>query len=530
MINLLHEFITRAAEQHADGEAVVVKDNRLTYEQLEEQVAVTAAGLVGAGLQRHDRVSIYLTKQLECVTGMFGAARAGGIFIPVNPVLKAQQVAHILKDSGSRVLITTADRYASLGQVLRECPDLRLVVLNDGKGDEAPPHDACRVLDWNGLIGSATGSPHRMISSDAVAILYTSGSTGNPKGVVLSHRNMVAGGEIVSSYIENRPSDRILAVLPFGFDAGFSQLSTAFCTGATVVLHDYFMARDVLKIVASEKITGITGVPPLWIQIAEQDWTEKESSTVRYFANTGGKMPRSLLARLRECFPSAKPYLMYGLTEAFRSTYLPPEEVDRRPDSIGKAIPDNEILVVREDGSLCDPHEPGELVHRGSLVSMGYWNNPEKTAERFKPLMGVSPNRSHTETAVWSGDIAKKDEDGFLYFVGRKDDMIKTSGYRVSPTEVEEMAYASGLVAEAAAIGVEDDRLGQRIVLVVAPTKSGKQDTDALLQHMKKDMPAFMVPSAIEWRAGLPRNPNGKINRKLIAQEMVFEPADRKAL
>ncbi len=518
---LIHDLVSSAARRHADATAVVCEGEQLSYAALDQKVNEVATGLVAAGLRKHDRVAIYLTKKTENVLGMFGTARAGGIFVPVNPVLKAPQVGHILGDSGARVLITTSDRLRSLGAVLDSCPKLALIVLVDDKEPDVGLADGTRALGWTELLGGGRADPHRVVDIDVAAILYTSGSTGNPKGVVLSHRNMLAGAESVATYLENTHTDRLLAVLPFSFDVGFSQLSTAFCTGATVVLHDYFLPKDLVKIVEKERINCITGVPPLWMQIADQQWPEAIGSQIRMFANTGGKMPQPLLQRLRDHFPKARPFLMYGLTEAFRSTYLPPEEADKRPDSIGKAIPNAEILVVREDGSICDDDESGELVHRGALVSLGYWNDPERTAERFKPVPEVACRGMHEELAVWSGDVVKRDKDGFLYFIGRKDGMIKTSGYRVSPTEVEETAFASGFVSEAVAIGVEDDRLGQKIVLVATPASSAKEEADALSAYMRGNLPAFMVPARIEWRESLPRNPNGKIDRKVLEQELV---------
>ena len=292
------------------------------------------------------------------------------------------------------------------------------------------------------------------------AILYTSGSTGRPKGVVLSHRNLLVGAESVSTYLGNRPDDVILAALPLSFDAGLSQLTTAFASGAHVVLVNYLLPRDVVRLCATHQVTGLTCVPPLWIQLAGETWPEEATRSLRYFANTGGRMPASTLARLREIFPDARPFLMYGLTEAFRSTYLDPAEVDRRPDSIGKAIPNAEVLVLRPDGSQCRPGEEGELVHRGPLVALGYWNDPERTSQRFRPFPSPAPSWRAPEIAVWSGDTVVADEEGFLYFVGRSDDMIKTSGYRVSPTEVEEAAYGTALVRDAVALGVEDAALG----------------------------------------------------------------------
>jgi acyl-CoA ligase (AMP-forming) (exosortase A-associated) len=359
------------------------------------------------------------------------------------------------------------------------------------------------------------------------AILYTSGSTGRPKGVVLSHRNMVAGAKSVASYLENHEQDTLLAALPLSFDAGFSQLTTAFHAGAKVVLLNYLLPRDVLKAMEREKVTGLTAVPPLYIQLSQLEWPEAINANLRYFANTGGRMPRETLEALRARVPAAKPFLMYGLTEAFRSTYLPPEEVDRRPDSIGKAIPNAEILVLREDGTECAPEEPGELVHRGALVGQGYWNDAEKTAERYKPLpAGVGGRESGLqlpEYAVFSGDTVRRDAEGFLYFIGRRDEMMKTSGYRVSPTEVEEVLYATQRVGECVAFGVDHATLGQAIqVIATAPAGQVDIDVAALLADCRKRMPAYMLPAGIEVQAGpLPRNPNGKIDRKLLSAAWV---------
>ena len=358
-----------------------------------------------------------------------------------------------------------------------------------------------------------------IIDLDIAAILYTSGSTGKPKGVVLSHRNLIAGADSVATYLGNTADDVLLAALPLSFDAGFSQLTTAFAVGAQVILMNYLLPGDVPRLCARHGVTGLTAVPPLWIQISEQSWPEEARASLRYFANTGGRMPKQILEKLRELFPSAKPFLMYGLTEAFRSTYLDPSEVDRRPDSIGKAIPNAEILVVRPDGSICDPGEEGELVHRGPHVALGYWNDPIRTAERFRPVPGRDAPWRTPEVAVWSGDAVTTDDEGFLYFVGRKDEMIKTSGYRVSPTEIEEVAYSTGLVRDAVALGVEDATLGQRVLLAVAPAAQ-EFDADALLEELKSRLPLYMVPHSVVVRDAIPRSPNGKFDRALLREEL----------
>jgi acyl-CoA ligase (AMP-forming) (exosortase A-associated) len=513
---LLSDLVAAAAERSPDAPALSAADSTLSYAALQDHVARFAAGLRALGVGRGERVAVYLDKRVETVVACFGAAAAGAVFVPVNPLLKAEQVGYILRDCNVRLLVTTPERAALLADELGACPELRHWVLTAG-GESAAP---APWMDWRDLLAAPLHPGHRVIDTDIAAILYTSGSTGKPKGVVLSHRNLVAGAKSVASYLGNTGHDTLLAALPLSFDAGFSQLTTAFHAGARVVLLNYLMPRDVLKAMARERVTGLTAVPPLYIQLAQLEWPAEAGEHLRYFANTGGRMPRDTLDQLRRRVPHAKPFLMYGLTEAFRSTYLPPEEVDRRPDSIGKAIPNAEILVLREDGSECAPDEPGELVHRGALVAQGYWNDAAKTAERFKPLPGREAGLQLPEIAVFSGDTVRRDAEGFLYFVGRRDEMIKTSGYRVSPTEVEEVLYATQLVGECAAFGVEHPVLGQSIhVVATAPGGAAMPDVPALLDACRARMPAYMVPSAVHAEpAPLPRNPNGKIDRKLLAQ------------
>ena len=522
---LLPELIARAAERAPTAPALTYGKATLSYGELQDSVSRFASGLIGLGLARGERVAIYLEKRFETVIASFGAPAAGGVFVPLNPLLKADQVGYIMRDCNVRVLVTSPERLALLQETLPACHDLRHVVVLDA-ADPLPALGALNVLRWSTLLDAPQAAGHRVIDTDVVGILYTSGSTGKPKGVVLSHRNMVAGAKSVASYLENHAGDTLLAALPLSFDAGFSQLTTAFHVGARVVLLNYLLPRDVIKAIEREKVTGLTAVPPLYIQLTQLAWPESITSHLRYFANTGGRMPRETLDALRRHLPQSRPFLMYGLTEAFRSTYLPPAEVDKRPDSIGKAIPNAEILVLREDGSPCAPNEPGELVHRGALVGMGYWNDPEKTAERYKPLPVHAPGREAglvlPEIAVFSGDTVRMDEEGFIYFIGRRDEMMKTSGYRVSPTEVEEILYATKMVGECVAFGVDDDRLGQAIQVIATPPVSGQLDVAALLAECRSRMPAYMVPAGIDVREGpLPRNPNGKIDRKTLSTAWV---------
>ncbi len=525
---LLPELIYAATQRSPDAPALAWQQASMSYAELSAEVHKFASAIMALGLAPSERVGIYLEKRFETVVSSFGAPAAGCVFVPINPLLKAEQLGFILRDCDVRVLVTSPERLALLVPVLGACPALKHIVLTDGGAAPVAPPAGVAISSWSEVLAAPARAGHRSIDTDIAAILYTSGSTGKPKGVVLSHRNMVAGAKSVASYLENRPEDTLLAALPLSFDAGFSQLTTAFHTGARVVLLNYLMPRDVIKAVERERVTGLTAVPPLYIQLTQLEWPVAIREHLRYFANTGGRMPRETLTLLRQRVPQAKPFLMYGLTEAFRSTYLPPEEVDRRPDSIGKAIPNAEILVLREDGSLCDADEPGELVHRGALVGQGYWNDAEKTAERYRLLPPGSGSRPAglqlPEYAVFSGDTVRRDAEGFLYFIGRRDEMMKTSGYRVSPTEVEEVLYASQLIGECAAFGVDHPVLGQAIRVIATPPAGSTQiDMDALMANCRTNMPAYMLPAGIDVLEGpLPRNPNGKIDRKLLSSQWLL--------
>ena len=530
MSQLVHDLLFEAARRAPAAEALVHGARRLDYAALAEAVRGAAGALLRQGLGRQERLAVYLEKNPENVVAMFGAAAAGASFVPVNPLLKPEQVAYILADCDVAVLVTSVERLRLLKPALAGCPALRLVLLTGLAAGAAPPEwpelPALRLRGWDELMAATAAdaagavAPHRCVDADMAAIMYTSGTTGKPKGVVLSHRNLVAGAHSVAEYLENSPADRILAVLPLSFDYGLSQLTTGFRAGATVVLLNHLLPQDVLRAVRDERITGLAGVPPLWRQLAGLNWPA--DCTLRYLTNSGGAMPRPTLDALRRALPAARPFLMYGLTEAFRSTYLPPEELERRPDSMGRAIPNAEIMVLRPDGSECDADEPGELVHRGALVGMGYWNDPVNTALRYRVLAPRVAGLTLPEIAVWSGDTVRKDAEGFLYFIGRNDEMIKTSGYRVSPAEIEEVVYARQQVAEAAAFGVPHPALGQAIVVVASVRDGDALTPEELLAACRPELPGYMLPAKIViWPESLPRNPNGKIDRKQLSLQFV---------
>ncbi|AOK19198.1 acyl--CoA ligase [Burkholderia ubonensis] len=523
MRNIL-DLVHATANRTPDAEALVCGSSRVTYQDLVHRARGMGNALYALGFTGGARIAIYLDKRVETVVSMLGAAAAQCVFVPINPLLKPQQVTHILHDSGADCLITSALRARVLDE--HGLTGVSYTILVDDAGS-ASRHlrTTTHIQTWPESAGvdraksDGNHPPHSPaptnVDTDLAAILYTSGSTGLPKGVMLSHRNLLEGAWSVAHYLKHTSSDRILAALPLSFDAGLSQLTSAWAAGATAVLINYLAPQDVIDACVSERITAITGVPPLWMQLARVAWPEPARRALRYFANTGGKLPTPVLQRLRALFPQAKPYLMYGLTEAFRSTFLDPSEVDRRPDSIGKAVPNARILVVRDDGSPCGPDETGELVHVGACVTLGYWNDATRTAQRYRPSPELKPGGAPRDRAIWSGDLVRQDAEGFLYFIARNDAQIKSSGYRISPEEVEEVVHDSGLVTEAVAFGIADDELGEAVVLLVVPAATDF-DTQTLHAWCVAHLPRYMVPQRIVVRETVPRNPNGKFDRAAL--------------
>lgn len=474
----------------ASATALKIRDRSFSYEELNLRIGRLAAWLQSHGFKQGDRVATWLTKgEIACIMPL-AAARARLVHVPINPLLKAAQVQHIMDDSSAVMLVTNGARASSFDFVDEKH---LLAILDDEQADVAP-----RL-------------PADMDTGTLAAILYTSGSTGRPKGVMLSHANLVLGAQSVAQYLKLRSDDVTLAVLPLSFDYGQNQLLSTWRAGGTVVPLDYLTARDVIKACSGNKITTLAAVPPLWVQLVEQCWPDTAVHGLRRLTNSGGALTQSLVKSMRAAFGSTTDiYAMYGLTEAFRSTYLAPELIDANPTSIGKAIPFAEIMVVAPDGSKAAPDQPGELVHAGPLVAQGYWQDNPRTAERFKPAPDFS---KYGGVAVWSGDTVRRDTDGLLYFVSRDDAMIKTIGNRVSPTEVEEAAIESGQVAEACALGYKDERLGEAIILCVR----GSGDDAELKTHMKTTLPNFMQPSEIIWLPAFPKSANGKLDRNLLA-------------
>ena len=466
-----------------DDIALIVGGQTLTYAELEDQVGRTAAALLATVLRPGDRIATWMGKTLLACIMPLAAARAGLVHVPINPALRNAQVKHIMDDCGAR-LITNGARWMNLPEEL-----LRLSI-----GDES--------FVTSFMTGDDRLPPSSHDPDTLAALLYTSGSTGRPKGVMLTHANLWLGAISVAHYLELRPDDRTLAVLPLAFDYGQNQLLSTWAAGGTVIAFDYLFARDVVGAVRRHDVTMLAGVPPLWHQLADAEWSGKARDSLRTLTNSGGHLSEPVARRLRALFPEARLHLMYGLTEAFRSASLDPDLVDTHPDSVGTAIPFAELRIARPDGSTAEPGEEGELVHSGPLVANGYWNDPERTAQRFR------------NGEVWSGDTMVIGGDGLLRFRGRDDAMIKTSGNRVSPTEIEEAALASGAVSEAAAFGIPDPLLGQSIALVGVPI--GDDPENRLSEHFAAELPAFMRPSRIVLVDQFPLGSNGKLDRTAL--------------
>lgn len=506
----LYQLIERSARRDPRAPALLWRDRVLDYAELLQRVEAFAGALAALGLRRGERVAVYLPKQFETVVALFGSNRADAVFIPVNPQLKPDQVGHILRNAGVAWLVTSAQRARQLDEVLQAAPSLRGLIVTDQHVEST-----LEVWQWAELPVAAP-APACSIDTDLAALLYTSGSTGLPKGVMLSQRNLLCGAQSVVEYLGNTAEDRLLAVLPLSFDYGLSQLTTAFTAGASVVLLEYLLPRDVVTAVAHYGITGLAGVPPLWQQLASVDWPE-QARCLRYFTNSGGRLHLNTLERLRAQQPQAAPYLMYGLTEAFRSTWLPPQWLDHKPGSIGIAIPNAEVLVLRADGTECDALEEGELVHRGILVALGYWSDTDRTAERFRPIPSTEQRPVDPALAVWSGDRVYRDEDGFLFFVGRHDEQIKCSGYRIAPDEIEQHILASALVAEAVITAAEHPTLGQAPIAILCGDPAVES---ALKAWLKSRLPAYMQPQAWLWYDSIPRNANGKYDRSALRAQL----------
>ncbi len=528
MTGLLDDLLFQAAVLHPDQPALVFQKEITSYSALAADVRRFAHALRKANIGPGERIGIFLEKRPDVVVAIMGAAASDAVFVPINPALRPGQVAHLVKDCGIKLLVTSLSRIVELEDALADCKTLQQIIFVEDE-DAAPKCGSIPCMSQRHFL--ETGHPGKIAwarasDTDMVGILYTSGSTGEPKGVMLSHRNFVARARCVSDYLHLTADDRILNLPHYSFGFGLDQLFNGFQVGACSVLHNYVTPQALMKLLAEERITGVAGVPTALTALTALDWPDDVRENVRYIAAAAGRMPEYVTRSLRCLAPNADIYLMYGQTETLRSTFLAPSEVDRHPNSMGKAISAAKIYVVRADGTLCDPDEPGELVQTGDTVALGYWNAPERTAQIFRPVPVTLPGESEPAIGVWSGDIVTYDDEGRLYYVGRQDDLIKTSGYRVSPTEIEDVLLASGLVDAAAVVGIKHAELGQVIVGFVTTRGNLELDRDGLAAYCRRELPGYMLPYQIIQRDALPLNANSKIDRLRLVSEYAEQAHD----
>ena len=513
------DLLDHAATLRPDGPGVSDRQGDISYSELAARTALLTSRLAETGLLPGDRVAVITDKQIDVLAVMFAVYRMGAVLVPVNPLLKMRQVAHILHDSGARALIASPTRLPLLEE-LADQPVMRMAL--------SGPDGAPEPIAGSGPLGPVQAAPAGFDAPELATLFYTSGSTGLPKAVACTHANIIAGAESVSSYIGNTSEDVILSILPLSFDAGYSQITTGMISGARIILRDYLLPNDISRACEANGVTGITGVPAIWTATMRAKWSDEARMRMRYFANTGGHLPQERLQELRGLFPNASPFPMYGLTEAFRSAYLPPDRVDDKPGSIGKAIPGAQLFVLDPAGEECAPGQEGELVHVGPTVSLGYWKNPEETAKRFRPAPPSLQRLGIQGTVVFSGDVVSRDADGFLYYHARADAQIKIMGNRISFREVEDTAMTLPGLKACVAGGRRNPEGDPTLVLFAEGDNAADDLADRLMALLRAELPSYTVPGEIIVRERLEMNPNGKYDFKamLAAHDAARVPQD----
>ncbi|PIE17297.1 MAG: AMP-dependent synthetase [Proteobacteria bacterium] len=515
-VSLLHEYLERNVERCPDKTALIVKDRRLTWADIDEAASRTAHALRSLGVLRGDRVCIYLDNSVETCASIFGILRADAIFSVINPQTKVDKLTYMLNDCRAKVLIADSHLDRVLKDVFPNTSFLQHVLLVMDDADKVPePAEigTVRCLSYEQtLAAAAMDCPETVnIPIDLASIIYTSGTTGDPKGVMLTHLNMVSAAESITSYLENKHDDIVMSVLPLSFDYGLYQwLMTAQFGGTLVLERSFNYPAPVLKLIDEEQCTGFPIVPTI-VSILKQ-YADKglKLPGVRYMTNTAAALSPAHIEAMKKICPNAKIFSMYGLTECKRVSYLPPEQLDKRPDSVGKAMPNMEAFVVDDDGKRVEANTVGELVIRAPHVMKGYWEKPEATAERLKP------GEVGEEMWLYTGDLFRKDEEGYLYFVARRDNIIKSRGEKVSPKEVENVLYGMPGITEAAVIGVEDEILGQAIAAFCVLNEGQEYKPGQVIRYCAQRLEPFMVPKYVSFLTGLPKTSSGKITKKNI--------------
>ena len=501
---LVHHFLEESAARYPHKTALIFGERRLTYQQIDEMANRLANAFLAHGLQRGDRVGIYLNNSIESVVGIFATLKAGGTFVVINHSTKQDKLAYILNNCNAWGLLIESRKQAMTEWLAAQQTIPKMTVFCGKRVDVVS-----RQANFDDIQAAVTGkrpfSP--TIDRDLACLIYTSGSTGDPKGVMSDHSNVVFAADSIITYLENTPDDIVINMLPLSFDYGLYQLLMTFRFGGTLVLEKGFVfPAAILKRVEKERVTGFPGVPTIYAILLQMDLSAFDLSSLRYMTNTAAALPASHILELRDAFPHVTLYSMYGLTETKRTLYLPPSELDRRPDSVGIAIPGTEVWIVGDHDEPLQAGEIGELVARGRHVMRGYWANPEATARRYRP--GPIPG----EMVCYTGDLFRMDTDGFLYFVGRKDDIIKCRGEKVAPKEVENVLYGLPGVVETAVIGIPDDITGEAVKAFVVHEGNGLTKAQ-VMAHCRANLEDFMVPQVVTFCDELPKTSSGKIKK-----------------
>jgi long-chain acyl-CoA synthetase len=510
---LVQHFLENSAARYPDKTALICGEQRLTYAEVNALANRLANAFIDHGMQRSDRVVVIMPNSIEVVVAIYATLKAGGTFVVVNATTKRDKLTYILNNCRASVLVTASQRFNLARLLLDKVPSLKFAVLCGGDNNVmADAEDDSKLLALTTLVAGYPPAhlPCHTIDQDLACLIYTSGSTGEPKGVMSGHNNVIFASGSIIEYLENTPDDIVINVLPLSFDYGLYQLLMTFRFGGTLVLEKSFAyPAAILKRIEAERVTGFPGVPTIFAILLQMDLRAYDLSSLRYLTNTAAALPPEHVIAIRERFSWAKLYSMYGLTECKRTLYLPPAQLDKRPGSVGIAIPGTEVWIEDENGNRLGPGVIGELVIRGSHVMRGYWEDPEATAKAYHP--GPTPG----ERILYSGDYFKMDDEGYLYFVSRKDDIIKSRGEKVSPKEVEDVLYSIAGVMQAAVIGVPDPLLGQAIKAFVVLEGSEFAERD-ILRYCREHLEDIMVPQQVEIRESLPVSSNGKIIKKAL--------------
>jgi long-chain acyl-CoA synthetase len=527
--NLVQDYLILGAQRHPDKTAIICNEERWTYGTLNSFSELLAKTLVALSLHRQDKVVVFLDNCSESIISLYGILKAQGVFVIVNGAIKAKKLEYILRDSGAQILITQTTK-AEIVEEASKALKGNLKIIWKGPAEDIPKSLSSFSLNWDSIFMNQNKpdiyeslevrSFSKTIDLDLAALIYTSGSTSEPKGVMSPHINMLSAARSIIEYLENTPGDVILNVLPLSFDYGLYQVIMAIMFGGTVVLERSFQyIHSILQRIPQEKVTGFPIVPTISAMMLQlRELNQYDFSSLRYMTNTAAALPVSHIQKFRKLFPEVKIFSMYGLTECKRVSYLPPDELDGRPTSVGKAMPNCEVFLLDEDGNEVEPGQTGELVIRGSNIMRGYWNSPELTAQYFRP------ERVKKDILLFSGDYFKQDQDGFLYFIERRDDMIKSKGERLSAKEIENVIFQMSGVKEVAVIGVPDDIFGHTVKAIISTSSGISLTENEVLKHCAHHLESFAIPKYIEFVDDLPKTPHGKIDKVSLKSSVVKKP------